>query len=151
MLAAATLVVGPNGKKRGCSTAKQLRVVCLITREFERFIPTSLLWNLRDVTMIVTRWQASVLPTQEQISLIFAAEGLNPQEEVLPAKRTIADHRHPFDEVRMVISGDLLMNISGNQILLRAGDRIDIPANTRHAKTANGNEDCVCVVAQKPF
>jgi quercetin dioxygenase-like cupin family protein len=101
--------------------------------------------------MIVTRWQAPVIPTQEQINMIFAAEGLNPQEEVLAAQTKIPDHRHPFDEVRMVISGDLLMNISGNQILLRAGDRIDIPANTRHSKSASGSEPCVCVVAQKPF
>lgn len=101
--------------------------------------------------MIVTRWQASVLPTQEQLNLIFAAEGLSPQEEILMPHAKVADHRHPFDEVRMVISGDLLMNISGNQILLRSGDRIDIPANTRHSKTANGNQPCICVVAQKPF
>ena len=101
--------------------------------------------------MIVTRWQAPVIPTQEQINMIFAAEGMSPVEEVLPPQKKIADLRHPFDEVRMVISGDLLMNISGNQILLRAGDRIDIPANTRHSKAASGGNQCICIVAQKPF
>lgn len=101
--------------------------------------------------MIVTRWQATVLPSAEQVKMIFEGEGLSPAEETLPSGATIKDHRHPFDEVRMVISGDLLMNISGNQILLRAGDRIDIPANTRHSKSANGSDACVCVVAQKPF
>ncbi len=101
--------------------------------------------------MIVTRWQAPVLPSAEQVRMIFEGEGLLPSEESLPAKATIADHRHPFDEVRMVISGAMLMNISGNQILLRAGDRIDIPANTRHSKSSNGDETCVCIVAQKPF
>jgi quercetin dioxygenase-like cupin family protein len=63
----------------------------------------------------------------------------------------IPDHRHPFDEVRMVIAGRLILNISGNQLLLREGDRIDIPANTRHSKSADGNEDCICVVASRPF
>jgi quercetin dioxygenase-like cupin family protein len=101
--------------------------------------------------MIVTRWQAPVLPSAEQVKMIFEGEGLAPIEETLPPKAVISDHRHPFDEVRMVISGALLMNISGNQILLRAGDRIHIPANTRHSKSANGDETCVCVVAQKPF
>lgn len=101
--------------------------------------------------MIVTRWQAPVLPTLEQIMMIFEAEGLMPHEEALKPKTVIADHRHPFDEVRMVISGTLFMNISGNQILLRSGDRIDIPANTRHSKSTEGDVDCVCVVASRPF
>lgn len=101
--------------------------------------------------MIVTRWQAPVLPTPEQIKIIFEAEGLNPREEVMEPKTVITDHRHPFDEIRMVIAGSLFMNISGNQILLRAGDRIDIPANTRHSKSVEGDVACVCIVAQRPF
>lgn len=101
--------------------------------------------------MIVTRWQAPVLPTPEQIKMIFQAEGLTPSEEHLPANSLVRDHRHPFDEVRMVISGTLLLNISGNQLLLRAGDRVQIPSNTRHSKTATGTEDCVCVVASRVF
>lgn len=101
--------------------------------------------------MIVTRWQAPVLPSAEQIKMIFEGEGLSAAEETLPPGTVGRDLRHPFDEVRMVISGALLMNISGNQILLRAGDRIDIPSNTKHSKSANGDETCVCVVAHKPF
>lgn len=101
--------------------------------------------------MVVTRWQAPVLPTPEQIKMIFQAEGLAPEEEALPPRTVIPDHRHPFDEVRMVVSGRLIMNISGNQLLLRAGDRIDIPANTRHSKSTENDEPCVCVVAKRPF
>ncbi|RYX78221.1 cupin domain-containing protein, partial [bacterium] len=43
--------------------------------------------------MIVTRWQAPVIPTQEQINMIFAAEGMSPVEEVLPPQKKIADLR----------------------------------------------------------
>ncbi len=101
--------------------------------------------------MIVTRWQAPMLPTAEQVRMIFEAEGLLPSEEILTPRVPIADHRHPFDEIRMVMAGTLLMNISGNQILLRSGDRIDIPANTRHSKTAEGDTPCVCIIASRPF
>ena len=101
--------------------------------------------------MVVTRWQAPVLPTPEQVKMIFQGEGLSPREETLLPNAKISDHRHPFDEVRMVMSGTLFMNISGNQILLRAGDRIDIPANTRHSKAAEGEEVCICVIANRPF
>jgi len=101
--------------------------------------------------MVVTRWQAPVLPTPEQIKMIFMSEGLQPEEESLEAKTVIHDHRHPFDEIRVVMSGALFMNISGNQILLRAGDRIDIPANTRHSKSTEGDDRCLCIVASRPF
>lgn len=100
--------------------------------------------------MIVTRWQAPAMPTLEQVKMIFAAEGMAAEAENLSANTMIPDHRHPFDEIRIVISGALLMNISGNQILLRAGDRIDIPANTRHSYATQGNEACVCIVASRP-
>ncbi len=101
--------------------------------------------------MIVTRWQAPILPTKEQIKMIFAGEGLEIEEEVLPANTKILDHRHPFDEIRMVVSGSLFMNISGNQLLLRAGDRIEIPSNTKHSKAPEGDESCFCIIAQRPF
>lgn len=101
--------------------------------------------------MIVTRWQAPMLPSTEQVKMIFEAEGLAPAEEVFAPQTVIPDHRHPFDEIRMVIQGAMFLNISGNQLLLRPGDRIEIPANTRHSKTVEGAETCVCVVANRPF
>lgn len=101
--------------------------------------------------MIVTRWQAPLLPTAEQIKMIFQAEGLTPTEETLPAQGRPRDNRYPFDEVRMVLSGTLLLNIAGNQMLLRAGDRVMIPSNTRHSKTSGGHDICVCLVASKVF
>jgi mannose-6-phosphate isomerase-like protein (cupin superfamily) len=102
-------------------------------------------------TMIVTRWQAPNLPTIEQAKLIFSAEGLSPSEENLPPQTNIPDHRHPFDEVRMVVEGRLILNISGNQILLRPGDRINIPANTRHSKSTQKDEGCLCVIASRTY
>ena len=101
--------------------------------------------------MIIHRWQAKILPNQEQARGIFLAEELRPWEEVLEPGDHIRDHRHPFDEIRMVLSGELLLNIAGNQVLLRAGDRIMIPSNTKHAKSVHGDERCVCLVAQRPF
>jgi quercetin dioxygenase-like cupin family protein len=99
--------------------------------------------------MLVTRWQAQLVPSKEQVKMIFVAEGLEPKEETYPANGKVVEHRHPFDEVRMVVSGEMLMNISGNQLLLRAGDRIEIPSNTRHETVARGDEDCFCIFASR--
>ena len=101
--------------------------------------------------MIVTRWQAPVLPALEHIKLIFEEEGLSWAEETFPPGTVIPNHRHPFDEVRIVVSGALFLNIAGNQLLLRTGDRIDIPANTRHSKSVEGSEPCFCIVASRAF
>lgn len=101
--------------------------------------------------MIIYRWQAKLLPNQDQARSIFLAEELRPWEETLEPNDTVGDHRHPFDEVRMVVSGELLLNIAGNQVLLRPGDRIIIPSNTKHSKSVHGDAPCVCLVAQKPF
>jgi mannose-6-phosphate isomerase-like protein (cupin superfamily) len=99
--------------------------------------------------MIMTRWQAALTPTTEQIRMILADEGLDPFEESFEPDMKIPDHRHPFTEVRVVLSGELLTNVAGNQVLLRAGDRIEIPANTRHSYNVQGREICLCICAQK--
>ncbi len=99
--------------------------------------------------MLVSRWQAPILPTRQQMYLMLQSEGLEPEDETLPNGSAETAHRHPFDEVRIVVSGQLLLDIAGNRLLLRAGDRILIPANTRHSKKADGPEDCICIYAMK--
>lgn len=99
--------------------------------------------------MIINRWQAPITPSKSQINLILEAEGLEPFEEVYEANKKISDHRHPFCEVRIVVEGEMLFNISGNQFLLRRGDRVEIPANTKHSHTAQGGSPCVCICAHR--
>jgi len=100
--------------------------------------------------MIVQRWQAPRPLNQRQAELLLEAEGLEPFIEDFPAQTLIADHRHPFDEIRFVISGELLIDVSGNKLLLRSGDRILIPANTKHNTKVEGEQNCLCVCAQQP-
>jgi len=83
--------------------------------------------------------------------MIFLAEDLTPKEEVLTHEHTYPEHRHPFDEVRMIIEGELSMNISGNRLLLRAGDKIIIPANTKHSQSVAEGQVCKTLVANRPF
>jgi quercetin dioxygenase-like cupin family protein len=101
--------------------------------------------------MLVTRWQAPRVPDKSQMLMMFETEGLEPVEEVLEAGQTIPDHRHPFDEIRMVATGQLMLDIAGNQMLLRPGDKVVIPANTRHSKRAEGTEECVCICANQVY
>lgn len=101
--------------------------------------------------MIVNRWQARELPTKEQIFSMFEIEGLQWSEEVLEPHKKTPEHRQPFDEVRIIFEGELLCNVAGNQLLLRKGDRIEIPANTKHFLQNNSDSDCISIVAQRPY
>ncbi len=101
--------------------------------------------------MIVIRWQAPLKPTPEQALMIFRAEDLQPHEEILTQQEVYPEHRHPFDEVRMILTGELAFNVNGNQLLLRAGDKIVVPSNTKHFQKVLSTEPCVCIVANKPF
>lgn len=83
--------------------------------------------------------------------MIFRAEDLQPHEEILTVEEIYPEHRHPFDEVRMILSGELSFNVNGNQLLLRSGDKIIIPSNTKHSQKVLGQGPCVSLVANKPF
>lgn len=99
--------------------------------------------------MLITRWQAPLRPSKEQAGMILNTEGLEAFEEILQPNQKVAEHRHPFTEVRIVITGELIFNVAGNTVLLREGDRIEIPANPRHSHSCQGQATCVSIFAQK--
>ena len=95
--------------------------------------------------MIVRRWLAPLTPSKEQIIALFEKDGLEYFEENFESGISIQEHRHPFDEVRMIIKGRILYNVSGNKVLLRPGDKIIVPSNTLHSKTVQKNESCFSI------
>lgn len=101
--------------------------------------------------MLVTRWLAPRTPDIDHLTQILKAEGLEPIVEEFKPQSQVTDHRHPFDEVRVVVAGQMLFDIAGNRILLRSGDRILIPTNTRHSMKNDGPGPCLTIYAPKPF
>lgn len=84
--------------------------------------------------MIVRRWLAPLKPSKKQIIALFEQDSLEYFEENFEANTSISNHRHPFDEIRMIVLGQILYNVSGNKVLLKPGDKIIIPSNTIHSK-----------------
>ena len=82
--------------------------------------------------MIIRRWQAPVTPDIKQIRQMFFLEGLKPQEEVLEEGQSTKERKFPFDEVRIMAEGELILDIARNKVLLKEGDRVMIPSNTKH-------------------
>lgn len=97
--------------------------------------------------MLITKWQAPLVPTASQIKVLLESEGLEAFEERFEPQFKVKEHRHPFCEVRIIVEGEMLFSVSGSQFLLRAGDRIEIPGNTKHSHANQG--ECVCVCAHR--
>ncbi len=88
-------------------------------------------------------------PNKTQVERFYLSEGLEFFEETYPAQQAVGEHRHPFCEVRTILQGEMHFNIAGNRFVLRAGDRVEIPANTKHQHTAHGEEPCICLVGYR--
>jgi len=93
--------------------------------------------------MKITRWRGDRKPTQEEMESMYKDEGLEFMLETYPAGSEVKEHRHPFDEVRMIVAGAMRFNVAGNEFILREGDRLDLPSNTRHWTRAEPTEECV--------
>lgn len=105
---------------------------------------------IREQTMLVFRWQAANPPNADQIRMILNGEGLEPKEEIINKAERHIEKKHPFGEVRFVVEGELLLNVAGTQLLLRAGDRIEIPANTKHSYAASG-DTAITYYSHRPY
>jgi len=97
--------------------------------------------------MIIQRWFAQLPPEKEILKSLMLKSNLDVLEEALEPSKKIQEHKHSLTEVRVIVSGEMLIGIAGNQVLLRAGDKIEIPANTRHYKQNNGKEVCESLVS----
>jgi quercetin dioxygenase-like cupin family protein len=100
--------------------------------------------------MKITRWRADRKPTREEVEKMFRDEGL--VEFVIEegaAGDAVADHRHPFDEVRVMLQGAMRFNVAGNEFILREGDRLELPSNTRHKTVVEASGDAVSICASR--
>lgn len=100
--------------------------------------------------MIISRWQASSSPSLEQLRKILQTEGHDPKVETFLKNQKMIEKKHPFGEIRIVVEGELFLNVSGTQLLLRAGDRIEIPANTKHSYSTQ-NDVAVSLYTHYPY
>ncbi len=96
----------------------------------------------------VQRWQGSQHPTLSTITKAMRAQGLRPYMWMNMANHRYAVRSHGYDKVLYVIDGSLEVTLpdSNQRIQLRAGDRINIAAGTRHG-TIVGKTGAKCVEA----
>ncbi len=88
----------------------------------------------------ITRWDRDHSPKQDELVDNMKAEGLVPYVEDDEPGHEYEPHIHPNDEVLVVVSGELTLGVGDDSWVLRAGDRIDLPADTSHWAETGGTE-----------
>lgn len=62
--------------------------------------------------------------------------------------RVHPEHSHNTDETLHILKGEISFLLSGQELICRSGDRLLLPAHTRHASSA-GSEGCLYVIANR--
>ncbi len=101
-------------------------------------------------TPLVTPWNDSVIPTQSTLWRLMTDEGLNPYSWSNGPFDVYSAHSHSYNKVIYVVQGSITFGLPelSQQLTLKAGDRLDLPAGTVHDAHV-GAQGVVCLEAHK--
>lgn len=98
----------------------------------------------------VTPWPDPVSPNQSKLWQLMADDGLSPYSWSNGPHDVYSAHSHSYNKVIYVVQGSITFGLPeiGQQLTLKAGDRLDLPAGTVHDATV-GSQGVVCLEAHK--
>ena len=98
----------------------------------------------------VTLWADSVPPSRSTLWQLMATEGLDPYAWSNGPYDIYSAHSHSYDKVIYVVQGSITFGLPelGQSLTLKAGDRLDLPAETVHDAHVGG-EGVVCLEGHK--
>ena len=101
-------------------------------------------------TPLVTQWPAPISPTESTLRQFCADEGLKPYPWSNGPHDAYPAHMHSYDKIIYVVHGSITFGLPelGQQITLKVGDRLDLPANTLHDAVV-GPQGVVCLEAHR--
>lgn len=83
------------------------------------------------------------MSTAGDLAALFVAEGLTPSRWTNGAGFRYGEHRHPYHKVLVCAAGSITFHLAEKDVTLVSGDRLDLPAGTRHAATV-GPDGVTC-------
>ncbi len=86
--------------------------------------------------------------TESELLEQLTREGLHPRRWANDPRAVYGAHDHPYGKVLVVASGQITFTFTatGRAILMKAGDRLEIPPRTSHSAIV-GPEGVVCLEA----
>ena len=98
----------------------------------------------------LTPWSDTVPPTESTLRRLMTDEGLNPYTWSNGPHDVYAAHSHDYDKVIYVTRGSITFGLPelGQQLTLKAGDRLDLPAHILHDAVV-GAQGVTCLEAHR--
>lgn len=93
-------------------------------------------------------WSEDQPPTEAKIRRILSDEGLESYRWTNGPGDRYGAHMHPYDKVIYVVQGAITFSLPGESVTLVAGDRLELPRDTRHEAFV-GSEGVVCLEAHR--
>ena len=96
----------------------------------------------------VTPWAGSATPGQSTLWQRMTDEGLSPYSWSNGPHDVYSAHSHSYDKVIYVVQGSITFGLPelNQKLTLKAGDRLDLPANIVHSAIV-GPQGVVCLEA----
>jgi mannose-6-phosphate isomerase-like protein (cupin superfamily) len=96
----------------------------------------------------VTLWAGSAPPSQSTLWRRMTDEGLSPYSWSNGPHDVYSAHSHSYDKVIYVVQGSITFGLPelDQKLTLKAGDRLDLPANIVHSAIV-GPQGVVCLEA----
>ena len=93
----------------------------------------------------VDRWdhQRDGTPTEQALRRKLEARGYRVSRYVYPPGTVFVTHTHDVDKIDAVVSGEFLLSMRGEDIVLCAGDSLDVPRGVAHRAEVVGEEPVV--------
>ena len=97
----------------------------------------------------VEHWdEASEGPFAEEVlRRKLEARGFVVSRYVYPTGTVFPPHAHEVDKIDAVLSGRFRMTVEGEEVILEAGDCIEVPRGTLHSAEVVGDESVVSLDA----
>lgn len=105
---------------------------------------------MQELEILVTPWPKDAQPAEQDLRRLLAQENLTPYRWSNGANDVYSAHTHPYDKVIYVVSGSITFGLPnfGKELVLYAGDRLDLPQGTVHNAVV-GQQGVVCLEAHR--
>ena len=99
-------------------------------------------------TPLLTPWADSTPPTESTLMRLCEEQGLRPSPWSNGPHDIYSAHSHSYAKVIYVLHGSITFGLPelGQQLTLKAGDRLDLPAGTVHDAVV-GSQGVTCLEA----
>lgn len=98
---------------------------------------------------LVAPWAGGRPPSESEVVAVLRDEGLEPHGWANQPGDRYGWHEHGYEKVLYCVRGSIVFHTDVGDVVLSPGDRMELPAHTRHAATV-GPEGVACVEAPRP-